>query len=207
MTPKVKICGLTRWEDINAAVSQGASFLGFINAQESMRYLGLKQITLFISRIKKEFPHIQTVVVVTQKDPSHIEAIAKATGCDFLQIHSTISVEEFNKINFKKIKVFSVKKNIEAEEVLSYRADYYLFDTYNPSKSGGIGQVFNWGLVPGELMSKSFIAGGLNPENVGKLRSAKHPMGIDMNSGLELRPGVKSKAKIQKLFRKLAHKW
>ncbi|MEK6557779.1 MAG: phosphoribosylanthranilate isomerase [Candidatus Margulisiibacteriota bacterium] len=201
MTPRVKVCGLTNWEDVSAVAHLGADYLGFILSESSPRYITPQRAKEFGLRIKDEFPSIQTVSVITKMKREQIESASRQAGCDWVQVHSDIGADEFNQLNIvNKIKVFRVKEALSLEQITSFEAPFYLFDTFKEGQLGGTGEAFNWAYIPKEIHSRAFMAGGISPETIPSLLHHIIPYAIDVNSGVESSPGKKDLAKVGAVF-------
>ena len=201
MISKIKMCGMTRWEDVNAAAACGAEFIGFIHSDASKRNISMEKITRLILKLKKTYPKIKSVCVVTTEQIEEIDHIVAKTNCDYIQVHNDMDVTEFNKTKSPgKIKVFRISEENQPKLLEHYHSDFFLWDTYSSNLSGGTGEKFNWNLIPKQYLSKSFVAGGVNDKNISELIKNYHPYAVDVSSSLELRPGIKSKVKIKKLF-------
>lgn len=199
---QVKICGMTRWQDVKVAAAKGANFIGFIHSDRSKRNVSLEEIKELIGELKKEYPSIKSVCVVTTDNVAEIDKLAVETKCDYIQIHNDMLPSDFNKIEFvNKIRVFRVSSQHKMTDIEQYNAPYYLWDTYSKDAQGGTGESFDWDLIPKEYLNKSFVAGGISSKNINGLIKRYRPFAVDLSSSLELRPGVKSKSKIQKIFR------
>lgn len=202
---KLKICGLTRQEDVEAAIEIGADYIGFIHADGSPRNLSIQQMRALMSWASEHYPECQRVVVTTITDPHKVQRLADELNPDWIQLHSDIVAKQFNQITFKqKIKVVRVGKSTDFSNVDDYDAPLLLMDTYDDNRAGGTGSVFDWSIIPERYLSRTMIAGGLNPDNVGALLSQVSPYGIDVNSGVETSPGFKSQDRFIQLQDALA---
>ena len=204
MLTKIKICGLTRWEDAKFVAEQGADFLGFIHSDKSKRNASLDSIQKLISQVHSEYPSVLTVCVVTTDDISEIEMIISKTNCDYIQVHNDMNVAYFNRIQFQnKIKVFRVSNDTKISDIDQYQSPYYLWDTHDKDHMGGTGKRFNWDLIPKKYLPRSFVAGGINDQNISNLIPKYQPFSVDISSSVETEPGKKSKLKLQKLFQSI----
>ena len=203
---KVKICGITREEDAILAASLGADFLGFILSVESKRMIDAQKAASIIQKVKKQFATVQAVIVVTQCDKDYISQRATETGADWVQVHADCSAADFNAIPLKnKIKVFRIQGLLEKKQVSAYDSPFFLFDTFSTKISGGTGKSFDWDWIPKDCLSKSIIAGGIGIEQLPALIKL-NPYAIDVNSKVELSPGIKSKEKLAELFKLVSRK-
>jgi phosphoribosylanthranilate isomerase len=201
---KLKLCGLTRWEDISFAAEQGVDYLGLILSSESKRQVSLSKAAEFVQKTRSTYPNAQMVAVITTENLDEIKLLLETVQPDYLQVHNDCDAQFFNAIPFEnKIKVFRMKSFLSVEVIESFRSEFYLFDTYSKSAKGGTGKLFNWNWVPSEVMPKSFMSGGLTPQKVTELITVCHPYGVDLNSGCEHLPGIKDHHLIEEAVRTL----
>lgn len=212
MKVKVKICGLTREEDVDSAVEAGADALGFIvGVPSSPRNLSVRRA----GELMKKAPIFVGKVLVTV--PRAIWELRKAVrklNPDCLQLHGGIRpLMELRKValNLPTIKAFRASEGeipTIIEESKFYEA--ILVDSPSPSKLGGTGKTHDWSLsrkVRDGIYPKPLIlAGGLNARNVQEAIKAVKPYGVDVSSGVEVKPGVKSFEKMVN-FVEAAKKW
>lgn len=195
---KVKICGITNPADAKASVDAGCDALGFMFYKKSRRYINPANAKTIIKDLPGNVVKIGVFVNDTEKNIKHI---AKLCHLDMLQFHGNESPEFCGKFkNFRIIKVFRVKNEIDMEKILKYKAFAYLFDTFVKHKPGGTGKQFNWKLSRhlSGVKAPIFLSGGLDEKNVKKAIKVAHPDWVDASSGLETKPGIKDHMKIKK---------
>ena len=193
MTPKVKICGITRVEDALVAAELGADYLGFVFVKESPRYVTPEQARVIAVECVRASPHSRMVGVFRDEDPETVRKIAEHVGLDLVQLHGE---ETYTLGGIPTIKAFQVS---DALPEPTTAADYVLFDS-----GGGTGRTFDWSLLDGYVHAKPFfLAGGLTPENVLAAITSARPYAIDLSSGVESRPGLKDGDKMRLLFEAL----
>lgn len=210
---RVKICGLTRFEDAAAAIDFGADALGFIfGYPKSPRNLSFEKLAELVKRIP---PYVSTVVVTPALSPG-IDRVLSEIAPSFLQIHyngDEISARTFSKhpnvIN--TVHVGSGSDN-DMDSTMKLCREFLssgkgiLLDSLprgetKNSLPGGTGLVHDWrssrmirdALYPFPVI----LGGGLNPENVRRAAEAVKPFAVDVSSGVESSPGVKDRAKVQ----------
>jgi len=197
METLVKICGLTRAEDVAAAEAAGADFLGFIVEVKSKRRLSASQGAALIKGVK-------TSTVAVTGDPSdQLVADIKAAGFSHIQLHgweTLARVAEIARSGLSVIKAVPVDSRDEVALATDYSgaADLILFDAKpapgapKDAPRGGHGLTFDWSILKGAAMPKRWaLAGGLNPNNVSEaILRTKAPM-VDVASGVEISPGIK----------------
>ena len=208
MTPKVKICGLTRPEDVEAAIIYGASFLGFIVEAKSARKLSIAQAAKLSLPAKAS---AETVAVTVNADNATIGAITTYMQPDYIQCHGDEGVDRVAEIarrfEIKTIKAIAV--STPADMILAEQyagvADFMLYDAKPPTcpdggetVRGGHGLSFDWNILTASPLPKTWaLAGGLTPENVAEaVLRTKAPI-LDVSSGVEASPGIKDLEKIK----------
>ncbi len=194
---KIKLCGLTRKQDIEAANACQPDFVGFVFAEKSRRYVPpsraaeLKQLLM---------PGILAVGVFVNEDVKEVARLLEGGVIDLAQLHGGEDegyINSLRRLTPKPlIKAFRAdgKKDIEAAQ--ENPADYVLLDSGN----GGTGTAFDWGLLE-KLERPYFLAGGLNPGNVSEAVERLHPYAVDVSSGIET-DGVKDARKMREFVDK-----
>lgn len=207
---KLKVCGLTKTDQIHELISMKVDFLGFIFYEKSPRYV-LNHLSLSqISGIK----HSGKVGVFVNESVENIVAIAEDTALNYIQLHGDEEenfIDELrNKLNkeIKIIKVFRVGKEFENLKFkiqnLKSDVDYFLFDT-DSKAFGGTGKTFNWQILNElEIPKPYFLSGGISPENSNDIQNLKQqPFALDINSKFETEAGNKDLEKIKNFYEKL----
>ena len=202
-TIKVKICGITNYEDASMAVSLGADALGFIFASS------LRRITPDDARdiIKKLPPLVKSVGVFVNEDPEVIEETVEHCGIDLVQLHGDESPEFCERFMPRSIKALRIKNDSMLQTIEAYKGKVkaFLLDSYLKGMAGGTGKSFDWDLAI-EIKKTGvpvILAGGLGPENIEKAVSKVKPYAIDVNSGIEESPGKKNHDLMKKVFEKI----
>lgn len=205
---RVKMCGTTRLEDALAAVLYGVDALGFILYPKSPRYITAEDAAVICSQLP---PFVDRVgVLVNESIESAVRSVDVA-GFSYLQLHGGESSyycrELKNKLpHLKIIKAFRVGEETRKEEFVAYEecVDGFLMDTYVKGDKGGTGKIFDWSLIAGFNLNRPLIlAGGLTPENILHAISNVEPYGVDINSGVEIRPGEKDHARLKEIMEQI----
>ncbi len=197
---RVKICGLTRAEDVRAAVRSGADALGF------QMSVGPRKIPpLQASRLAALAPRFVLKVGVFVNEPvSRTRRVARFCGFDAVQLHGEEGVDACEAVGLPVIKGVRMRNVKTLDRFKSYPVAALLLDRYNPIFHGGTGQRFNWGWAraASRLLLPILLAGGLNPENVADAIRIARPFGVDVSSGVEIRPGVKDARKMARFIKR-----
>lgn len=198
---RVKVCGITRPEDAEAADRAGADAVGLIFAP-SPRRIDLRQATA-IERVLS--PWIVRVGVFVDTGLAAMDRAIAAARLDVLQLHGRETPEFVRKVReefgLRIVKSVRVGDGLDLVRLDEYEVDAFLFDTYVPGRAGGTGKTFDWDLaVPWARRVRLILAGGLTPENVGEAVRRVRPYGVDVASGVEREPGVKDHTKMQRFI-------
>lgn len=194
---KIKICGLTRFEDISAVNHCMPDYIGFVFA-ESRRRVTPQQAYL----LKKELnPQMKAIGVFTNEKISSIVDLCEAGTIDMIQLHGDETESYIQELKgktkhpiIKAVRVQCVEQIIMAQ---SLPCEFLLLDTWQNGQYGGSGKTFDHTLVP-KLEKPFFIAGGLQIENIPKAILSCNPYGIDISSGVET-DGLKDEKKIKEI--------
>lgn len=194
---KVKICGITNFEDAQSAVEAGADALGFLFYKESARSITAPRAQEIVSRIKKDI--LKVGVFVDEKE-SNIRWALGVCAFDMLQFHGNETPEFCRKFSgVKVIKAFRIDRKRDLRNALRFDTYAYLFDTYVKGSLGGTGDKFDWELVRQiDLGDKIiFLSGGLTAANVSRAISVVSPDWVDVSSSVESIRGRKDHKKVK----------
>ncbi|MBN2143099.1 MAG: phosphoribosylanthranilate isomerase [Candidatus Aureabacteria bacterium] len=203
---KIKICGLTSYEDLILADQLGADYTGFIYYSSSPRHNFFSSLCRILNKYSgKAVPVLVTVDEKVEK----IMQIVRETGIRIVQLHGNESQKTIDILQSSSLQVFkvlSVRNALSFNKIRKWMPDRFLLDAWHPKKKGGVGKPFDWNLLKEEepLVRKSFIAGGIGTDSIPELLSHVRPWGIDVSSGIEAKPGKKDPKKMEQLF-KLYH--
>jgi phosphoribosylanthranilate isomerase len=190
---RVKICGITRVEDAVAAVTHGADMIGLNFYPPSPRSLTLERAREICRAIDHR---CEIVGVFVNADRENIAAHLDALRLDMLQFHGNEDDAALAGWPVKVIRALRIKIGSPLEATAPSMADYVLLDTFHPTLFGGTGQTRSLNGLKGLELSRTFISGGLNPDNVGEA-AALHPYAVDVASGIESAPGIKDTSKLR----------
>ena len=195
---KIKICGLSRLEDIAAVNAARPDYIGFVFAPSK------RQVDMETARALKLAldPGIAAVGVFVNHPVAEIIALAAAGIIDLIQLHGDEDEATVRLLQTQTgrpvIRAFRISSPADIKETA---ADYRLFDTYDPSQYGGSGAAFNWDLLAG-VSGDFFLAGGLNSSNIAAAIQQVRPYCVDLSSGVET-DGIKDRDKIIEIVEKL----
>lgn len=177
---RIKLCGLTRAEDIEAVNRLKPEYIGFVFAEKSKRYVSPEKA----AELKKLLnPEIKAVGVFVDEDIDNVSELLKNRIIDIAQLHGNEDnsyIEKLKKlINMPVIKAFQIKSGDNIAEARNSAADYVLLDS-----GKGSGQRFNWELIK-SINRPYFLAGGLDTENISIAVKSLRPFAVDVSSGIE----------------------
>jgi phosphoribosylanthranilate isomerase len=191
---RVKICGITRETDLQAAVAAGADAVGFVFYPPSPRFLATRRAAELMTQLPA---FVTSVGLFVNPDPSFVREVMAQLQLDLLQFQGDESPEFCEQFHHPYLKAARMRPGVDlvefARAFASARA--LLLDTYVEAY-GGAGQVFDWSLVPESLSRPIVLAGGLTAENVGEAIRQLRPWAVDVSSGVEQAKGIKDAAKI-----------
>lgn len=207
---KLKVCGLTKMDQIQELISLNTDFLGFIFYKKSPRFvlnhLSLEEIS--------EINHQGKVGVFVNETIERITEISEKANLNFIQLHGDEDEEFVKRLrlrlskNIKIIKVIRIGNQSfdELQKTINQQpstVNYLLFDT-DSKAFGGTGKTFDWQILNKIEISKPyFLSGGISLENIHQLSTINHqPIALDINSKFEIEPRIKNLEKI-KIFKSL----
>jgi len=201
---KIKICGLTREEDVIGLEGLGVDFAGFIFVPGTPRCLEIDRAAK-LARLVPEGP--LRVGVFLDENPSTVRRTAEVCGLDLLQFHGSEPPEYCGQFKLPYFKTIRVRDRVEIDRFSGCRPEAFLLDTYSGREAGGTGRTFDWSLAEeaagGGL--KFLLAGGLTPANVRRAIAKVKPWGVDVSSGVESAPGIKDHSKLKAFIREARH--
>ena len=197
---RVKICGITNWEDAAAAVNAGADALGFILYEKSRRFIAMEDAIQIVEVLP---PFVQTVAVTVNatKEFTNLGWRKQLKNFGLAQLHGEESPVHVKAVS-KYLPVIKVFPADMAHTITpgQYEVAAFMLDT-PAAERGGTGRVFDWSLAvefQARIKGKPLVlSGGLNPENVAKAIETVHPYAVDVASGVEASPGRKDHAKLR----------
>ncbi len=220
--PRIKMCGFTRTEDINAAVNLGVHAIGLVFYEPSPRYVNWEQAKQLVQNIPT---HVQIVGLFVNESLSYIQNICKHIRIDLLQFHGDTHIETpkycklcsqaLNKPYIKAIGISDIKDiSNNAEYINSMYQNYTQYNACGilldckTAAYGGSGKTFNWSIIPPHLLQQRerpiIVSGGINANNITQLINLK-PYAIDLSSGIEYETLDGSIIKGQKCQKKMQH--
>jgi phosphoribosylanthranilate isomerase len=201
---RIKICGITEVSRARAAIEAGADLIGVVLAR-SPRQVTRERAKEIAAAVKKY--RVPVVGVFVNMPSAMVNRVAATCGLDWVQLSGNESWEYCQQIEKPLIKTIHISPSLsegellaqmeDGERQLDFRPPVYLLDTLVKGKYGGTGQAFAWQIARRAAAKfPVIIAGGLKPENVGRVVARLRPWGVDVSSGVESK-GVKDIGKIK----------
>ncbi len=179
---KIKICGIKDTRLIDELTKLNIDFIGINFIESSKRFINSKSAKAISQKLSSKQTKIKLVGLFQDHDKSLVNELSNDLNLDYVQLCGNESIEYIEGI--EKINLYLEK------------SDYVILDTYSKSSSGGTGVSFNWDKYKTLFNKRVFVAGGLNPKNIGDLIKSHNPWGVDVSSGVE-HEGEKSIKKIK----------
>jgi phosphoribosylanthranilate isomerase len=217
---RIKICGITNPDQGQAIARSGATALGFIAVPASPRYIPVDRMAEITAAVRQLEPEMQRSIdyigVFANTDIETIIATVSAGGLTGVQLHGNETPDDCRALRaalpgIELIKAFRIRDRADltssaptALPAYTPVVDTLLLDAYHPDQLGGTGHTLDWAALAAFTPDRPwFLAGGLNPANVGEALTRLHPTGIDLSSGVERSPGDKDLQQVERLFQAL----
>lgn len=202
---RVKICGLTRTEDVRAAAEAGADAIGLVFYPPSPRYVTPQQAATLMAAIP---PFVTSVGLFVNASDEELLSALEVAPVSLLQFHGDETPERCAHLarlaNRPFLRAARVKSDMSADDLLKYARSYrqasalcqgLLLDAFAEGY-GGAGKAFDWSVIPAELAPAIVLSGGLNAENAFEAVARVRPFAVDVSSGVEAAKGIKDAGRI-----------
>jgi phosphoribosylanthranilate isomerase len=192
---RIKICGITRVEDVMDAVNSGADALGLVFYDKSPRHVSVQQAVQLTDVI---FPFVTLVGLFVNASAETVHEVLRAVPLDVLQFHGDETPAFCAQFGRPYLKAIRVKEGVDLVQCATdfIGAQGLLLDAYVDGTPGGTGASFDWGLIPNDLPLPVILSGGLNVANIATAIKWVRPYAVDVSSGVEASKGIKDAAKI-----------
>ena len=203
---QVKICGITREEDLKLTIDEGAVAIGFVTFEKSPRFVSVERVKELCQLIPTD---IKRVAVTVDDSLEQLEAYLEA-GINVIQLHGSA---DYHTVDFasqlKRAEVWRairLKEEAEIEQYKDFPCSAFVIDSFvkNATIPGGTGHLANWNLSKRFVEATStpvYLAGGISAENILEAEEQVKPAAYDLSSSVEISPGIKSANKIKTLFK------
>jgi len=205
MRTRIKICGLTREQDLQAAVEAGADAVGFVFYGPSPRHIAPEAAGKLLTRLP---PFVTSVGLFVNATAEEVAEVLRQAPVSLLQFHGDESPEQClaiaQAVHRPFIRAIRVESGMQPADLLEYERAYrasplfagLLLDAFVDGYGGG-GKVFDWSLIPKELAPRVVLSGGLSELNVTEAVVGLRPYAVDVSSGVEASKGIKDAARIR----------
>jgi phosphoribosylanthranilate isomerase len=203
----IKICGLTREEDVVAVCEAGADFGGFVFFPKSKRFVPADQAQTLVRLARSMSSAFCPVGVTVNLAVDEILRLRDSTGITWFQLHGTEAPEDIERLRQHGLAIIKAVR-VGSQEIRPpwnhYNPDFFLCDTLDSQSVGGTGQSWDLRWLPQEFpVHRTFIAGGLTCDNVDDVLKSVTPFGVDVSSGVEIAPGKKDPEKIRRFIERV----
>jgi len=192
---RIKICGITREQDVRAVADSGADALGFVFYAKSPRHVSVQQAEK-LARVVP--PFVNVVGLFVNPSTEYVREVLSGIPLDLLQFHGEESPEFCQQFGRAYLKAVRVKAGVDLIECASRYAGArgLLLDAFVEGTQGGTGESFDWALIPQNLPLPVILSGGLHAGNVAAAIRQVLPYAVDVSSGVEASKGIKDAAKV-----------
>ena len=200
---RIKLCGLTRIEDVTQAVAVGADAIGLVFYPPSPRYVAPKTAARLVEALP---PMVSTVGLFVNADLGEVTEVLRRVPLSLLQFHGDETPAQCREIaeavRRPFMRALRIRPDTTVADLLESQAAYrrasplfsgLLLDTWSDAY-GGTGKVFDWSLIPAEIAHQAVLSGGLNVQNVTDAVRQVRPYAVDVSSGIESAKGIKDTA-------------
>lgn len=192
---RIKICGITREQDLLAAVAAGADALGFVFYDKSPRNISEQRAAELMRAVP---PFVTSVGLFVDPTAEMVREVLAQVPLDVLQFHGDESPQFCAQFGRPYLKAIRVRPGVDLVECAARyaAAQGLLLDAYVQGVQGGTGKSFDWGLIPRDLSLPVILSGGLHAGNVAEAVRTVRPYAVDVSSGVEAEKGIKDAAKV-----------
>jgi len=193
---RIKFCGMTRIEDVQAAIALGVDAIGVVLTEKSRRFAGIERAV----EIRMTLPPFVDLVLLFMDDlPGFIAEAVAAVQPDLLQFHGSETAAECVRYRVPYLKAVAMGGGVDPAAVAHAHpaAAGFLLDGHAAGEQGGGGKTFDWSARAHAFAKPVVLAGGLNADNVGAAIRALRPYAVDVSSGIESSAGIKDAARLR----------
>jgi len=192
---RIKICGITREQDVHAVANSGADALGLVFYEQSPRHVSLQQAAKLTCAVP---PFVNVVGLFVNPTVDYVREVLAKVSLGVLQFHGEEAPEFCMQFGRPYLKAIRVKAGVDLLQCASRYASAQglLLDAYVEGTQGGTGESFDWGLIPRDLPLPVILSGGLHAGNVAAAIKQVRPYAVDVSSGVEAAKGIKDAAQI-----------
>ena len=192
---RIKICGITRVQDVSAVAGNGADALGLVFYEKSPRHVSMQQAVLLARAVP---PFVTMVGLFVNPSVDYVREVLSKVPLDVLQFHGEETPEFCRQFGKPYLKAIRGKAGVDLVECAARYAGAQglLLDAFVEGTQGGTGESFDWALIPRELPLPVILSGGLHAGNAAAAIKQVRPYAVDVSSGVEAAKGIKDAVKI-----------
>lgn len=192
---RIKICGITREQDVLAVANSGADALGLVFYEKSPRHVSVQQAAKLVRAVS---PFVTVVGLFVNPSVDYVREVLSKVPLDILQFHGEEAPEFCTQFGKPYLKAIRVKPGVDLIQCASRYAGAQglLLDAYIEGTQGGTGESFDWSLIPHDLPLPVILSGGLHAGNVAQAIRQVQPYAVDVSSGVEASKGIKDAVKV-----------
>lgn len=193
---RIKFCGMTRIEDVHAAIALGVDAIGVVLTEQSKRFAGIERAVEIRTLLP---PFVDFVALFMDDQPGFIAEAVAAVQPDLLQFHGGETAEECVRYRVPYLKAIAMGGGVDPAAMVRTHpaAAGFVLDGHAVGEQGGSGKSFDWSAATQVFVKPVVLAGGLNADNVGVAIRAVRPHAVDVSSGIESAPGIKDAARLR----------
>ncbi len=196
----VKFCGFTRECDVEAALECGVDAVGFVFYEKSSRFVSFQNARKLIACLAGT--NTKAVGVFVDEGADDIIEKVASLNLNVAQIYSHEIMHRIHAV-VPVLMTYRIQNADDIARVIFPTDGYVLLDSYTRSGYGGTGMTFDWKLLRDIPLNRAIVSGGLSPRNVGELIRTIRPFGVDVSSGIEESPGIKSVGKMRAFMKQV----
>lgn len=192
---RIKICGITREQDLLAVANSGADAIGLVFYEKSPRHVSVQQAAGLMRHVP---PFVTVVGLFVNPTLDYVRQVLATVSLDVLQFHGEESPEFCQQFGKPYLKAIRVKAGVDLVECAARYAGAQglLLDAFVEGTQGGTGESFDWALIPQNLSLPVILSGGLHAGNVAEAVKQVRPYAVDVSSGVEASKGIKDAARV-----------
>ncbi len=192
---RIKICGITREQDLSAVAACGADAFGLVFYEKSPRHVSVLQAAKLMHAAP---PFLTAVGLFVNPSVDYVREVLASVPLDVLQFHGEETPEFCAQFGRSWLKAIRVRPGVDLVECAARYAGAQglLLDAYVEGTQGGTGESFDWALIPRNLTLPVILSGGLHAGNVAEAVRQVQPYAVDVSSGVEAAKGIKDAAKV-----------
>jgi phosphoribosylanthranilate isomerase len=194
----IKICGITNLEDAVEAVNCGADAIGFVFSEESPQFISHKKAADIVRALPE---HISKIGVFDHAKRQFVLDIVRHVNLSAVQLLGNEGPDDLVNFETSVIKAFRLTQSFDVEIMRNYLVDAFLLDALQKGRGRGTRKGFEWNIaVKAKEYGRIILSGGLTPENVEDAVRFVRPYGVDVNTGVEAKPGKKDVARMREFI-------